>query len=548
MSDHDFEKEVQSRMGEFRLRPSEAIWTTVEKRVRQKRRRRKVILWLPVLLLTMGAAGYFINELNSNNSSDSKKFTHTTTSNNVTGTPDPSKSPDAAREPAPENNAGTTQPGNADQPSTPVPAGDANKTADSPDQPVAIHRQPSENENDRAADQPAVHTGRNNARAGNETRANTGKITAGNKGNKNYTGNNRRNNTLNSSNNKERSKQPVNREIMEAEENFTGEKNNTHDDLLAFTALPSLDNANSTGTVDTRKLGTPSERSLEVAPINPGLSKLFIERKKPSNPKWQWGVKAYGGASHIAKGGIGDLFSKSQVEDLSKNDADITGNPSGPNSFGLPTLPPSKNNPSSIRMGKSYSAGFFVQKPIARKLSLSAAVQYSYMSVHTQVGYQEDKTLSVSNGLNSQVVREYYQGSSARQGALPMFAYAPVLQDYTNRYHFIEAPITLHTQLNKGKRVPLILDMGVIVSRLVNTNALHYDGVNDVYYENDDFYNKWQLGLGAGFNVGLFPNAAHPLWIGPRINYQATNLVKKDISEGQHLWSFGLSAKFFLKN
>ncbi|WP_315816620.1 hypothetical protein [Paraflavitalea speifideaquila] len=65
MSDHDFEKQVKVRLDQLKLRPSDAVWTVVEKNIRREKRRRRMIIWLPLLLLTLGAGGYFAMQENS---------------------------------------------------------------------------------------------------------------------------------------------------------------------------------------------------------------------------------------------------------------------------------------------------------------------------------------------------------------------------------------------------------------------------------------------------------------------------------------------------
>lgn len=100
MSDHDFEKQVQSKMEQLRLRPSDAVWTKVDKRIRTERRRRRVILWLPLLLLTIAAGGFFLFENNSHNNNITASELNSTHSNtesttSVTTAPSTSGSNDA---------------------------------------------------------------------------------------------------------------------------------------------------------------------------------------------------------------------------------------------------------------------------------------------------------------------------------------------------------------------------------------------------------------------------------------------------------------------
>ena len=60
MPGHEFEKNVQQRLDELKLRPSDTVWKNVEKNIREEKRRRRAILWLPILLLFLGTSGYFL--------------------------------------------------------------------------------------------------------------------------------------------------------------------------------------------------------------------------------------------------------------------------------------------------------------------------------------------------------------------------------------------------------------------------------------------------------------------------------------------------------
>lgn len=228
----------------------------------------------------------------------------------------------------------------------------------------------------------------------------------------------------------------------------------------------------------------------------------------------------------MSEGSLFELLKSVRVDDLTN---------AGPAYAGIPPAP--SPQASAIEPGALYSAGAFVQRTLSKRLTLAAGLNYSYWSVNTRVGRRENVARAVNySNFDQQVVGYSY---SANLG----------LRDYTNRYHFIELPVTLGFRFNKSKRMPLVLDGGVSVARLMHTNALHFDGISGVYYENDDFFNKLQVGLNAGLNVGFLQNTKHPVWIGPNLRYFASGLLKSDISPSgaQHLWSFGIGAKMLLK-
>lgn len=500
MSDHEFEKQVQARMGELKLRPSEAVWTHVERRIRRERRRRRLVLWIPLLLLMLGAGGYFVFT-NQPAAGPSTTATHTTTpsanhQNTVT----------------PDNNSTQTTPG-TETATDPSPV-DKNKSTANKDNnndhqersPITIKQQPGKNQLRITGQQPVF---------------------------------------LSDLPIKNKKDNPAN--IVEKDNNIADKE--TGRQVAVVEDPPVRDRSETTGNVqptDSAMAMQPAStdsatiKKAAVLPQNelPNTATAVLppakaKTKKSSN--WQWGIQGNAGGSHIAKGGLFDILNSENkaLEDLASN------------AYAFPSpIPIPVNKPSEIRTGKSWSIGGFIQKPLSKRFSLSTGVQYSYFSVHTQVGTLIANARTVNNALSvSQVVDRYYQGSTNQ--ATPWGGYR--LMDYTNRYHFLEIPVTLHTQLNKGKRLPIILDLGVTASRLLTTTALHYDGTNDVYYKDNSFFNKTQLAITSTVNVALFHKKAHPVWIGPRINYQLTNLLKKEVSAGQHLWSFGVNAKFFLK-
>ncbi len=62
MRENEFEKRVQQKMGDFNLRPSEEVWTAVERRIRKEKKRRFIAWWPLFFLITGGgiAAGILL--------------------------------------------------------------------------------------------------------------------------------------------------------------------------------------------------------------------------------------------------------------------------------------------------------------------------------------------------------------------------------------------------------------------------------------------------------------------------------------------------------
>ncbi len=178
------------------------------------------------------------------------------------------------------------------------------------------------------------------------------------------------------------------------------------------------------------------------------------------------------------------------------------------------------------------------------------------MSVNTQVGKNFDAPISVNIGTNSlKVVPKYYEspgyidsdrGTYATvQGQGQGWVYYSQKQQY--RFHYIEVPLVLNWQINKGKKLPpLVFEGGLSVGHMFSVDALHYEGIKGVYYKDNSLFNKTQFNFVTGLSVGLFQNSKHPIWIGPDLRYSLNGLVKREVSTGQYMWSAGISFKMLL--
>lgn len=599
MSDHDFEKQVQSKMEQLRLRPSDAVWTKVDKRIRKERRRRRVILWLPLLLLTIAAGGFFLYETDSHNNnitaselnsthSDTESTTSVTTVPSTSGTSAGANATPQSIEPSTPSVSGNV-PVTGDQhpsvdhqnPSTQTPAAQATSPAQAgkEDQPVSNGNQagntkqplkpavvpsvqPSGNEQAAAKNAPVVAD--RNARPENELAGTTGKNVTGSR----TTARNNRNRKPVA----DQAAPVLNAGATAKPSGKPGSDNSVTKNDPANNQPPATPIADSTGASTQTALQpaapevTDSSKSpgQPLTPLKPVLTvkkdnKPSKASKLPEPPKrkpstWSFGIVAEGGASHISKGSPFSLLDKknTEQEDLAQSSPTPGANLNLGGPAGFTAAPP--NKPASLKMGLAWSAGGFAQKKISNRVSLSAGIQYSFFSQKTQVGKYFRNAISVSNANYDQVVYGYWQGrnSSFSQQSLLVNTntYAggwPTMQDWTNKYHFIEVPVKIHWRITREDQLPLILDGGLSIAQLLSTNALHYDGSNDVYYKDFSYFNKTQVGITTGLNIELFGESNHPVWIGPTIKYQLSNLLKSDLSGGQHLWQFGVGAKVFLK-
>jgi len=290
------------------------------------------------------------------------------------------------------------------------------------------------------------------------------------------------------------------------------------------------------------------------------LAAMPIQRKTPS--LWHWGVKADAGYSRIS---VSKLFQlkgllgtdKSYAEDLAARSYSSPAPPGAGNQFlNVQASTSPVKVASAIQPDFSASVGVFIQRTLSPRLKVSVGLEYSYMSVNTNVGKAFDSPITVNIGTNSlKVVNRFYEspgyidtvrGSYAsiqNQGAGKVY----YSQKQRYRFHYIEMPVMLNWQINKGKRLPpLVFEGGVSIGRMFSADALHYEGVKGVYYEDNSLFNKTQFNFVTGLSIGLFQKSKHPVWIGPDLRYSLNGLVKKDVSAGQYVWSTGISFKMLL--
>jgi hypothetical protein len=297
-----------------------------------------------------------------------------------------------------------------------------------------------------------------------------------------------------------------------------------------------------------------------VAPDSTNAQTAAMEIPRKRTSLWHWGIVTDAGYSRISenkllqlKGLLGDKY---LAEDLAASSGSNPQNNTNQSSSYISFAGTSNNatapkkTASPIQPDFSFSAGFFVQRTLSPRFKLSLGLEYSYLSVNTQVGKREDNPIVVNIGTSSAAVVPYYYKSVGKDGSIRSATAdqtSNYSQKYRYRFQYIEIPLLATWQINKGRRMPpIVFEGGVSLSRLLSVDALHYEGIKGVYYEDNSLFNKTQFNFMAGLSIGLLQKSKHPIWIGPDLRYSLSGLVNKGVSSGQYLWSTGIKIKMML--
>src|SRR6478735_4642266 len=124
-------------------------------------------------------------------------------------------------------------------------------------------------------------------------------------------------------------------------------------------------------------------------------------------------------------------------------------------------------------------------------------------------------------------------------------AAGPRVNDQTNKYHFVEIPVTIGFQLLKNK--PLHLTSGISLGQLIGSDVLTYNSSQRVFISDGSNINKSQLNLLLGLSWTFGEKGRMPIQVGPNFSYGASNLSGKSVSGSNHMYSIGAGAKIMFR-
>ena len=517
MSDHNFEKQIKQKLEELEIPPADTVWWGVEEQIRKDKRRRRGIIFFPVFLLLIGASGYFIFEDTFSNTQNltskmpsSKSDTESSNSSTTSRTLEEKQDPNEL----------------SGKPATDKIVSNANDNPQQSKESSGNQAKKINNSVDADDKLQINHNSRFKKAVGKKYTTIYKKAKA--------TGIDQKINTEHLAVNKNIDEPKSQSSEIDPKVDESIDSEEIHIDAVPY----SQDNK---ATIE--PLASPASDSIvsrdKIASNKPAdslvstISEIKNQPIKTKYSNWKWGVTASAGISNLVDANFfnGVLGGEKALV------ADVSTNPSAnaPNTSGSVVI----HKPSAIEKGFSFSLGGFVQKALNKKFSMSTGIRYSYYSTHIRVGNRIDSSRTLQNAFGASNVIQYYR-------ATPV-AFDTITQKYTNNFHLAELPISVHMRLNKGRRLPIFWNSGIILSYLFSTNTLHFDSGTGVYYEDNSLFNKFQANLSTGFSISLFNSSKRSLDIGPQFQYCLSTLMKGGVSPGKHLYYYGINAKIYLK-
>ncbi len=482
---NDFEKEVEQRLAQLQMRPSDGVWQKLEAGLQKKKRRRAFFLFFLTALVCTGGGFVAWQQLNP-----AQPQMVNTTGTDIT----PDKNKLTANETTTLTNINT------------------NTTVD-----TTVNTK-----NDEVVKQPAIPAKADNVHTITDKKA----ISNVDVATVNKKPKNKKNIVVKANTNK------VNTDIID----ITGTPANVNDDAVTNNSIIAVNENSDADIITKRKLTVASNlsdksfvnitdtNSITDIPVNIASIPQHIvtqgEIVKITKKKYPfyWGVEVMAGVS-----GTMD-----KIEGVNKS-MQLDAPTAGYNNGLSPVLSNSAvwESQNTHRASTAHSFGLVGYKQLTRRNAVSVGLSYQYLSTISKIG---DSSTTVSNNAN---MRTYYYGRE--------------LKNHINKFHFISIPVTHHLILNKNENMPFSWDLGGSVSRLISTNALVASSyLGGSFHEDDKSFTKTHFFIHTGFTIG-FTNNKNRVWqMGPVLNY-GINKIGQLKGDDKNFWEVGIKLRCLLQ-
>ena len=232
---------------------------------------------------------------------------------------------------------------------------------------------------------------------------------------------------------------------------------------------------------------------------------------------WEAGFAGSGGSSRLNR--LNANQAQAAVTRMAASLYNINGSPS------------SKHYISETRPGASFDGGIYLQRALSSRWILNTGMSLHYYSNTISIGQQLTTYVNASASYLTPTVPAMSQNTT-------MYA-SGNQQSYTNRYYFLELPAAVQWKLSNNRILPVFLEGGVSLSRLMGADALFYNAKTGLYSKDGDVVNKTQFNVSSALLVGL-PFHGVRIQLGPQVQYGLTPLVHTSGLGDQHFFYAGL--------
>jgi hypothetical protein len=258
-------------------------------------------------------------------------------------------------------------------------------------------------------------------------------------------------------------------------------------------------------------------QAIRAAQLNNRKAAIAIAGLQKRSRPWEAGFVAGGGISRLNR--LNAAQAAAAVSTTAISFYNINGSSQG------------KAYIADERSNASFSGGIYLQKELSDRLTVNTGMMLHYFSSGITIGQQ---------------VNTYVQASASffNPAALATVPSAAVYsagnqRSFINRYYFLELPLNVQWQVNKSHLLPLFLEGGFSLARVMSANALLYDAETGVYSKQGEQINKTQLYLSTAFMAGLPIHGLH-VKAGPQVQYGLTPIVDNHGLGDQHFFYAGL--------
>lgn len=260
---------------------------------------------------------------------------------------------------------------------------------------------------------------------------------------------------------------------------------------------------------------TPAAKTVLISDTVSEEMTAQTKEKAPVKKRWQLSLAVTGGISGMRK-----LPGQTLVYQSSISNPSAGGFPGGNNTYKVP----------SLQDAGSYGISLLADKQLSKRYGIGISVGYETYRSKTNVGKRVDSSLQSS-----------FYAPAADQG----FYYVSTDSlPYVNRFHFAQAAVSGYTMYAISKSLQLRWELGLGLSALLGSNALHYDNGRGVLFTNRSLLRtlQWNLATGVEFGFGKQPF----LFLGPQITWFIQSPYTDPGSADQHLFRSALRARMVL--